>query len=179
MYCEVSQGTDIDHFWPKEKYPGRAFTWENYLWSCSACNSGFKGTQFPRDGNGAPLLVNPTTEDPGEHLDFSPTTGKLIGVTSKGQHTIRVLGFDRRGNLDRRRRDAWLGLQELVIRWATYCERNDAEGALGVQRVICGHPFAAALETLLRSLDEPARRALVIPECLQAIERFPEIRHWP
>ena len=100
-------------------------------------------------------------------------------MTSKGQHTIRVLGFDRRGNLDRRRRDAWLGLQELVIRWATCCERNDAEGALGVQRVICRHPFAAALETLLRSLDEPARRALVIPECLLAIERFPEIRHWP
>ncbi len=34
-------------------------------------------------------------------------------------------------------------------------------------------------KSVLRSLDEPARRALVIPECLQAIERFPEIRHWP
>lgn len=179
MYCEVSVGNAIEHFWPREKYPGRAFTWENYLWSCSICNGDHKGSRFPRDEHGAPLLVNPAEEDPRDHLELSPTTGKLIGVTRKGEKTVETLGFDRRGYLDRARRDAWHGLQELIARWAAHCERDDAEAAVGVQRLICRHPFAAALQTLLRFADDPRRRAALRPECLAAIERYPEIRGWP
>lgn len=179
MYCELSSGNDIEHFWPKEKYPGRAFTWDNYLWSCSPCNSNFKGSRFPRDDKGAPLLVNPTAEDPREHLEFSPTTGKLVGMTSKGEKTVETLGFDRRGRLDSMRRNAWNKLQELLVRFAAHSARGDGARALLVQRVICQEPFAAALGALIRYAEDPRRRDQVHPECLEAIERFPEIRDWP
>jgi len=66
MYCEDSAATDIEHFWPKSKYPERAFSWSNYLLACSCCNSNHKREQFPLDEAGAPLLIDPTTEDPRE-----------------------------------------------------------------------------------------------------------------
>ena len=31
MYCEDSEGTDIEHFYPKATYPQYAFDWDNYL----------------------------------------------------------------------------------------------------------------------------------------------------
>ena len=179
MYCEVSMGDAIEHFWPTQRYPGRAFAWENYLWSCSICNSNFKGTQFPRDEKGAPLLINPTDEDPSDHLEFSPTTGKIEGTTLKGRETVRVLGFDRRGSLDRARQDAWNGLQELLIRYAAHCKSGDDALALTVQGLICRHPFAAALRFLLGIVDNPRGRALVHPACVAVLEGHPEVRCWP
>jgi len=115
MYCEHSAGSDIDHFWPKEKYPGRAYTWENYLWACGICNSHFKGSKFPRDENGVPLLINPAEEDPREHLLLTPTTGTYVARTKKGEATMPVLGFDRRPALDRSRHDAWLAVQAHIV----------------------------------------------------------------
>src|SRR5436853_78831 len=49
MYCEDSHGTAIEHFWPKARYPDRAFDWLNYLIACSECNSNCKRDQFPLD----------------------------------------------------------------------------------------------------------------------------------
>ncbi|MRG96762.1 hypothetical protein [Polyangium spumosum] len=181
MYCECSKGSDIEHFWPKEKYPGRAYTWENYLWACGICNTHFKGTQFPRDAQGKPLLVNPTDEDeePSVHLQFTPSSGKLVGLTDKGDWTVRVLGFDRRANLDRDRRDAWRGLQNSIVQYAAACARGDENLALYTQGVICRHPMASVLRTLFDLLDSPRGAELVDADCRAAIHAHPEIRSWP
>ncbi len=64
MYCEGSQATDIEHFFPKSKYPFYAFKWENFLLTCRTCNSEFKGDTFPLDESGGPLLIDPTRDDP-------------------------------------------------------------------------------------------------------------------
>ncbi|RYU92703.1 HNH endonuclease [Emticicia agri] len=50
-YCEastkiVSPG-DVEHFRPKSKYWWLAYCYDNYLVSCSVCNSVFKGNKFP------------------------------------------------------------------------------------------------------------------------------------
>ncbi|MCC6556822.1 MAG: hypothetical protein IT372_28025 [Polyangiaceae bacterium] len=179
MYCEYSKGTDIDHFWPKERYPGRAFWWENYLWSCGECNSHFKRSQFPRDERGAPLLIHPAEEDPREHLALSVTTGKLVGLTQKGSETIRVLGFERRGNLDRERHAAWRGVQALILQYAACCRAGDSDLALYLQRCICRHPLAGALLTLRDLLDTPAGASRLDQEIVAAIEAHPEILTWP
>lgn len=179
MYCECSKGSDIEHFWPKEKYPGRAYTWENYLWACGICNTHFKGTQFPRDVQGRPLLVNPAEEEPSDHLQFTPSSGKLIGLTDKGKWTVRILGFDRRGNLDRDRLDAWKGLQNNIVQYAAACSRGDGGVALYTQRTICRHPLASMLHTLFDLLDSPRGAELVDPDCRAAIQAHPEIRGWP
>lgn len=179
MYCEDSTGGDIEHFWPKEKYPGRAYTWENYLWACALCNSHFKGSKFPRDENGAPLLVNPAEEDPREHLVLTPTTGKYVHRTKKGEATISVLGFDRRPALDRSRHDAWIGVQAYIVSYAKACSRGDAPLALYAQRALCRHPLASVLSTLMDLLDSPRATLLIEQDCIAAIEAHPEIRDWP
>jgi uncharacterized protein (TIGR02646 family) len=100
MYCEDSRGTDIEHFWPRggeDGDPGRAFRWENLLLSCGGCNDA-KGTRFPTDDAGAPVLLDPTSDYPMEHLYFDPPTGQLApafdasGTPScRGEVTLAVL----------------------------------------------------------------------------------------
>ncbi|MDY6782866.1 MAG: HNH endonuclease, partial [Cyanobacteriota bacterium] len=75
----------------KSTYPDLTFEWTNLLLSCDRCNdAGHKGTQFPLDSNGAPLLIDPTDgiTDPNKHLEFS--WDAVAGLAS-------VYGRDRRG----------------------------------------------------------------------------------
>ena len=102
MYCVDSHGSDIDHFRPKARFPGRAFQWSNMLLCCTECGR-FKGSRFPMTKRRA-LLIDPTTEDPWRHLDFDPDTGNLTARfdieandwSEKGSTTVDVLQLDRR-----------------------------------------------------------------------------------
>lgn len=102
MYCVDSHGSDIDHFRPKARNPARAFQWSNMLLCCAECGR-FKGSQFPM-ANRRPLLIDPTAEDPWQHLDFDPDTGNLSARfdmcandwSAKGTKTVEVLRLDRR-----------------------------------------------------------------------------------
>lgn len=102
MYCVDSHGCDIEHYRPKADYPKRAFQWSNLLLCCTECGR-FKGNQFPM-AQRRPLLIDPSTEDPWQHLDFDPDTGNLTarfdiqanGWSAKGAKTVEVFRFDRR-----------------------------------------------------------------------------------
>lgn len=102
MHCVDSHGCDLEHFRPKAAYPNKAFQWPNLLLCCTECGR-FKGSQFPKVRQRA-LLINPTTEDPWQHLDFDPTTGNITARfdlqtndwSVKGTRTVEVLQFDRR-----------------------------------------------------------------------------------
>ncbi len=94
MYCEDSRGTDIDHFWPKARYKERTFVWKNLLLACAGCNRK-KGSEFLLDESGAPLLIDPTSEDPWDYLYFDDHTGQIVAAyeaetglpSPKGEHT--------------------------------------------------------------------------------------------
>ncbi|MBI5434839.1 MAG: hypothetical protein HZA52_18550 [Planctomycetes bacterium] len=102
MYCLDSHATDIEHFWPKAPYPERMFVWLNLLLSCAECGR-FKGERFPLDGR-APLLVDPTVEDPWQFLDFEPRTGIVMAryddvagqQEPKGVATVDLLQLNQR-----------------------------------------------------------------------------------
>ncbi len=102
MYCLDSHGTDIEHFWPKKPYPERLFVWPNLLLCCTECGR-FKGHDFPLS-NGQPLLLDPTAENPWQHLDFDPPTGNIVAkfdsdrndYSEKGSKTVKILHLDRR-----------------------------------------------------------------------------------
>lgn len=102
MYCGDSHGTDIEHFWPKSKYPHRMFRWTNLLLCCTECGR-MKGNKFPLDSC-FPLLIKPTIDDPWDYLDFDPETGNLSprycpesGMPlSKGEKTVEIFQLDRR-----------------------------------------------------------------------------------
>jgi uncharacterized protein (TIGR02646 family) len=102
MYCVDSHGCDIEHFRPKARFPRRAFQWRNLLLCCTECGR-FKGNLFPM-ANGRALLIDPSSEDPWQHLDFDPDTGGLTARSDvqandwsrKGAKTVEVLRLDRR-----------------------------------------------------------------------------------
>ncbi|HEX6900856.1 MAG TPA: HNH endonuclease [Thermoanaerobaculia bacterium] len=177
MYCEDSAGTDIEHFWPKAVYPDRAFEWLNYLIACSRCNSNFKRDQFPLDPAGAPLLLNPTEDDPLEHLSFSPSTGRLESRSPKGEPSIEVFGLNRT-TLTRGRADAWTALRHLLIRYAALRAQGDAEEARRIETTVRQHPFAGVLAALIRMARGPDAELLIGRDGLQVFAAHPEIRTW-
>ena len=102
MYCEDSVGTDIEHYRPKRTYPRHMFVWENLLLGCSLCNQ-MKDEHFQME-DGVPLLLDPTCDNPWEHLDFDPVTGNLVprfnrstgSESPMGIMTVKILQLDRR-----------------------------------------------------------------------------------
>lgn len=101
-YCSDSRAADVEHFWPKKPYPGRAFDFRNLLFICPECNRK-KNSRFPMDDAGLPLLINPMFDDPWDLLFFIPTTGMITPrITSldhgnlveapRGQATISFFG---------------------------------------------------------------------------------------
>lgn len=122
MYCLDSHRTDIEHFWPKAPYPERMFLWLNLLLCCAECGR-LKGDRFPLL-EGQSLMIDPTAEEPWEHLDFDPTTGNIVprfdlnidGWSAKGQATVDVLQLDRREALASGYRRTFLRLAALIER---------------------------------------------------------------
>ncbi len=175
MYWESNEGTDIDHFWPKSTAPCLAFDWNNYLLACSACNSNHKRDQFPRK-HGEPLLINPTEEDPLEHLALSPT-GKYVPLTDKGEKSIPVFGLDR-GPLERSREDAWPAVQGLIVSFANACKKGNTEFALQSQKSLCRYPFASVFAAILKIADTNVASDWLSAECVEALAAHPEIKTW-
>lgn len=105
MYCGDSHGTDVEHFWPKAKYPRKMYEWLNLLLCCAECGR-IKGNKFPLSGN-QPLLIDPTHDDPWKHLDFDPATGNITAryrlstddYDEQGDSTRFYLHLDRRETL--------------------------------------------------------------------------------
>ena len=113
----------VEHFRPKGSvrqnctskieplgYYWLAYTWSNLLVSCAICNTTYKGVQFPlrkpskrarchKDliENEEPMLVDPASEDPREHIRFRGDAPDP--QTPRGKTTIKVLGLDREPGL--------------------------------------------------------------------------------
>jgi uncharacterized protein (TIGR02646 family) len=176
MYCEDSAASHIDHFWPKGDYPERAFDWLNYLLACSVCNSNFKRDQFPRDEEGQPLLLDPTREDPREHLELTPTTGTFAARSPKGHWSILVYGLNRKP-LEKGRADAWVVLEELLVRFSYALQTGNRQRALRIEHTVKNYPFAGVLSALLRVASGP-EPGQVSADCRIALQRHPEIFTW-
>lgn len=106
--------SDIGYWW-------LAYSWDNYLLSCTLCNRTYKFTLFPvkggqilpldKNNNEVPLLLNPFNKKlkPHKHLKFN----KLGFVEPKnessyGFETIRTCGLNRQNLVTKRRHKAVL-----------------------------------------------------------------------
>lgn len=171
MYCEDSAGTDIEHFWPKATYPNRAFQWENYLLACSHCNSNQKRERFPLT-DGRPDLIDPSVEDPAEHLDLVPTSGAFRAVGPKGQASIEV--FDLNGEQGRKilpegRLKTLRILQSLLLDYDKYLASGEEVEATAFRDTIVREPFSAVLVYLVKVARNP--RVLLRPGVADVIVR--------
>lgn len=177
MYCETNEATDIEHFWPRSLYPHRVFDWLNYLLACTNCNSNHKRDRFPLDAQGLPLLIDPTVDDPLEHLEFLPRYGSYMGITEKGRQSVEVFGLERE-TLRRSRRNAWVALQGLIVLYAACRSRERLPQAEDIRRTVCEYPFSSVLCRLLDLAARPSAYALMDEDCLGALRRYPEIHNW-
>ncbi len=177
MYCEDSAGADIEHFRPKSLYPFYAYKWPNYLIACGRCNSNYKRDEFPLDENNAPLLIDPTSENPRDHLGLSLMTGKIITLSRKGRESARVYGLERK-ELERGRAANKTAFEALLEKYGRAREHGKENEAERVKQAVLEMPhssvFAAMIDT---ALDDNADLFLS-RECLDVIEKHPEVREW-
>lgn len=177
MYCALDAGTEIDHFRPKANFPSLAFTWLNYLWSCSACNSAYKKNKFPLDPANQPLLIDPTQTDPHHHLTFSPSTGQLGWLTEQGRETINTLGLNS-GTRPNRRGDNFRALQSHIAAYDDALHGGDGASAQIAQRLVRHMPCAFLLGWLLQHWQHPSLQGVVTTACRVALRGRPEIETW-
>jgi uncharacterized protein (TIGR02646 family) len=92
VYCEQIAPRTVEHFFPKAEYPRRLFRWENFLLSCRSCNTG-RGERLDLDERGAPLLLDPTRDEPLDYLSWDPLTGATVvnptpGLKDRAARTV-------------------------------------------------------------------------------------------
>jgi uncharacterized protein (TIGR02646 family) len=182
MYCEASAGTDIEHFWPKATYHARTFAWSNHLLACSGCNSGCKGDDFPVDPQGFPMLLDPTSDDPREHLEYVPSVGQYEHKSARGAASLAGYGL-RRIDLQRSRQRAWTIYQALLVEWDRRMTRGNLADAHEIEDAICVMDHAGVFAELVRyGLSANAkvlvRMGRLRDELVDVLNRRPEIRQW-
>jgi len=134
-YCEkefnFTRDLEVEHFRPKRfaqqspnseiipmVYFWLAYDWDNLLLSCAACNRDFKKNLFPledEDDRASPRIrnienevstfINPSKENPREHIRFEEETPVAHANSSRGKITIDYLGLRTNSNLVKDRID--------------------------------------------------------------------------
>lgn len=179
MYCGESRGTSIDHFEPIARAPQRAFDWLNHLLACSHCNSNEKREQYPCDASGCCMLVDPSMQDPRDHLWLRLTTGCYEPRTEIGSETIRVFGLNR--ELLPRGRLAAFHVRRAVLRDAL------ARGAAGegeematCLQSLAEQPFADVLYAMVDAAERPGAVEVLGRDVVEMLKR-PEVLRlvWP
>lgn len=177
-YCSDSLGTDVDHYCPIVEDPLSTFEWRNHLLACSRCNSHAKRGLFPRDVFGNPLIIDPTAEDPWDHLRLTPTTGEYAAITEKGQTTKDLL-LDT-DLLARGRKAAWMEVSDHVIahyRAATIS--LDSAEAMKHEYLILQRPNLDAFYAMIRWAELSSANFLFHPDCLKAVQTMSFVyRSW-
>ncbi len=172
MYCEGNEATDIEHIKPRSRYPSEAFKWKNYLYACTACNSRFKGDLYH------PGFLDPSSSgfDLWQHWIFDPHSGHYSAAseTDAGAvETLRILGFERRDGLARRRQGYIVTLVIGIREYAKMRARGRPEKAREIARSF-RLQFPAIVEWVLAGDAAPE----VFPdvEIIRKVKtRFPEI----
>ena len=182
MYCGADFGTDVDHYDPIARSPLHAFDWLNHLLACATCNSNHKRDRFPTDAGGRPLLIDPTAEDPFEHMTLSLSTDVYHPLSDKGTATIEVCGINRRQLVDGRRR-ARTVVAFFLRGWAA-TGRADRDVKLAeVAQLIREQPFGDVCQAMLRQAVAPGAELIFSDTEVAGLEpdmlahlRTPEVR---
>ena len=151
-FCEARmehvQHPQVEHYRPKGRVEFEAlmFHWNNWLLSCGRCNES-KWKHFP-DCGGAPCLLDPTDDEPGEHLLFHKQ--EVEGLSDRGRETVRLLGLDRSPLT--RERASWLVKVEALLLLASCAQEKRVQGEARQLLIWClqeDAPFCAMTRAFL------------------------------
>lgn len=134
-YCECSLKIrgEVEHLWPRVRYPKKALDWDNLHWACPRCN-GIK-SKTDRNFDGKYPLLDPSSDNPIE--DFlvydanhvlsvlTPTINKKASKAQKkrAKNTIEALYLDD-DELSNQRYNFSHRIQKL---WEQYGKETDAK----------------------------------------------------
>jgi uncharacterized protein (TIGR02646 family) len=176
VYCEQTAPRTIEHFFPKTNYPRKLFRWNNFLLSCRNCNTG-RGERLELDASGAPLLLNPTHDEPLDYLGWDPLTGAMVvnptpGYEERATRTISDMVL----YLYDQERLLKLKLVEFLL--ARALDEDPASSEEAKRRLhdelLPSRPWLGAVrEMVLRPKSE--RHRLLVDA---ALAKLPEIRVW-
>ncbi len=155
MYCGHDLADNIDHYVPIAVDPARTFCWYNHILSCSTCNSRYKRERYATDVFGNPLLLDPTRDDPFDHLHLALSTGLYVELTQRGKYTIEACGLnrDKRPEARQRARDL-IGI--LLERWWQATRNGDNPSRLKYLGAIQEQPFADVCQAMIRQASHEA-----------------------
>jgi uncharacterized protein (TIGR02646 family) len=174
MYCEDNHGCDIEHGYPKVRYPSRALLWLNLLWVCATCNRQ-KNNAFEEE------MLDPTQDDPLDHLVFSFATGRYTprDDSRRGEATLRVvrrIASDQ--TLTRGRQKAIAKLRIFLRDYDTHQAEGRAAEADAIRGVVVQEPFSAAFAAVLRASAEPGATEVLGEELVAVVSRHPAMHRW-
>lgn len=163
---------------PHPGYPWLAYDWRNLLLACKDCNSpskfktagnrigkwdqfpvrGFRAVKEGDEENEEELLVNPTKEDPSNHLDVDDI-GAFVAQTDRGQTCIDIFGLNVREALVNARKTAIRCARNqmnlAIVAVATGGDAKTSELQSDFTKIREGSaPFAAAGRMALRKEKE-------------------------
>jgi len=174
MYCGDSRGTDIDHFEPIRFAPLRTFDWWNHLLACSTCNSNAKRDAYPCDEHGDSLLVNPSAEEPSDHLELTLSEGKYTGRTHKGWVTIHIFQLNRT-DLSLGRATAFARCKSMLRDYLNLEISERPDEAAITKLALERQPFADVLHAMYKVADLPgAATVLGGDDVLKVLSRWRE-----
>ena len=113
IYCEDSQCSQVEHFYPKSLYPQFCFDWSNYFYACSVCNVS-KNNKFAvfRHDNGAFYKANPeNTKQPvveppaGDSVLIHPRIDDPLDFCKLDLETFKFAIIAQQGTKDYQRAD--------------------------------------------------------------------------
>jgi hypothetical protein len=168
MYCGDSRGTDIDHFQPIAVAPLRTFDWKNHLLACSTCNSNEKRDAYPCDQAGQSLLIDPSIEDPADHIKLELSEGVYAALTHKGCASITVFGLNR-ADLRKGRSDAFIRCKSMLRDYRNSKIQGKIEDAENIKDALQRQPFADVLNAMYRVADLPGAAVVFEDEEIVAI----------
>lgn len=133
----------------KYKHPGYywlAYDWKNLFPTCEKCNrpskpgeravgkhsrfpvmDGFYAKRTGEEIKEKPLLINPVTDDPTDHLDINLKTGFMAFRTPRGKACIEVFGFNERNGLPQERMSVHQEALALIVRFFTSYKGSEDE----------------------------------------------------
>lgn len=174
MYCEGDRGCDLEHLRSKVRHPGWTFRWLNLLLICAPCNR----QKSERD---EPDLLDPTKEDPLDHLALSFSEGRYrpLGQSPQAAATLRAIPrLEHDPVLTRGRQRAWTKLRELLEGYETALAVRDSERAARIRDVVTHEPFSAVFAAAVRAASMPGAVAVLGSDFTERFARIPGLAGW-
>lgn len=178
-YCGSNESNAIDHFQPLSDDPQTlTFNWNNYFMACQTCNSNYKRDQFPTS-DGEPLLIDPTRENPTDHLTF--TSVGIIEAknnSAKGLATLDVFKLNERTNLKDDYEDTWAAIGSFLTEYRSYLNKGEQTQAERTRNKLRKRKRLFILGQIWSIYKDGNPRDILSEDLTQQLAAHPEIANW-